>query len=232
MFESGYSPSRWSFPDPATAAAGRELLAIGGDLEPSTLVEAYTRGLFPMPLSPGTGGPIGWISPNPRGVLLADSFHVSRSLHRSRRRFTFTVDRVFDEVVAGCADPDRPNGWIDDRMVAAYHRLHEVGLAHSIEVWASADRSNLAGGLFGVEINGLFAAESMFHRVTDASKAAVAELARVISAGGHPKQRLIDVQWLTPHLGRLGARAIDRSDYLDRLRCALALQPVFGSSPI
>ncbi|MDP3971748.1 MAG: leucyl/phenylalanyl-tRNA--protein transferase [Candidatus Nanopelagicales bacterium] len=232
MLEPGNPPSRWMFPNPAKAAGGRELLAIGGDLEPSTLVDAYARGLFPMPLSPGTEVPIGWISPDPRGILPVDSFHVSRSLRRNMRRFTFTVDRVFDEVVAGCADPDRTNGWIDDRMVAAYHRLHEVGLAHSIEVWAFAEQSNLAGGLFGVEINGLFAAESMFHRVTDASKAAVAELVRVVSAGDHPKQRLIDVQWLTPHLERLGARAIGRPDYLDRLRCALALQPVFGSSPI
>lgn len=220
-----------SFPDPAAAPVGRELLAIGGTLASGDLVAAYRAGLFPMPLGSGPRTRIGWFSPDPRGILPVEAFHASRSLRRSTRGFRLTIDQAFDQVVAGCADPRRPNGWIDERMIAAYRNLHRTGLAHSIEVWSAGD-GVLAGGLFGVEIGGLFAAESMFHRVTDASKAAVAELVRLLASDSARSDRLIDVQWLTPHLAGLGAVELDRPDYLRRLRVALKLPSILGPNPI
>lgn len=207
------------------------MLAIGGALEPATLLAAYRGGLFPMPLGSGSRTRIGWFSPDPRGILPVEAFHSSRSLRRSMRGFRLTIDQAFDQVVAGCADPSRPNGWIDERMVTAYQDLRDKGLAHSIEVW-SIGEGVLAGGLFGVEIGGLFAAESMFHRVTDASKAAVAELVRLVGSAPHASERLIDIQWLTPHLAGLGAVELDRPDYLRRLRAALELPPILGPNPI
>jgi leucyl/phenylalanyl-tRNA---protein transferase len=213
-------PSRWEFPAPATATPDG-LLAIGADLEPGTILAAYRRGVFPMPLD-GVDEPA-WFSPDPRGVLAPGAVHVSRSLRRSLRRFRVTADRAFDAVTAGCADPRRPGGWITPAMCAAYARLHELGWAHSFEVW-DADGS-LAGGLYGVELGGLFAAESKFHIRTDASKVAVVALAAWLRAAGGP--RMIDVQWATPHLARLGAREMPRRDYLAALERALSLAPAF-----
>ena len=185
----------------------------GADDEPGTLLAAYRSALFPMPLE--GGGVLGWWSPDPRGVLELDNLHVSRSLRRSMRRFEFRVDSAFDEVVAGCAEPTRPHGWIDDRIQRAYRRLHELGWAHSVETWCDGE---LVGGLYGLGIGGLFAAESKFHRRTDASKAAVVALATGL-VDGHP--RLIDVQWRTDHLATLGVTEIPRARYLERLRAVL-----------
>lgn len=186
----------------------------GADDEPGTLLTAYRSALFPMPLEGGSV--LGWWSPDPRGVLELDDLHVSRSLRRSMRHFEFRVDSAFDEVVAGCAEPNRPHGWIDDRIQRAYRRLHKLGWAHSVETWCDGE---LVGGLYGLGIGGLFAAESKFHRRTDASKAAVVALATGL-VDDHP--RLIDVQWRTDHLASLGVTEISRSRYLERLHTVLS----------
>ena len=151
-------------------------MAVGADLEPPTLIAAYSQGLFPMPLRPG--GRIGWWSPPERGVLQPEGLMVRRSLRQACRRYEIRVDTAFAEVVEGCADPARPHGWIDDQMRAAYVQLHHAGFAHSVETWSGGE---LVGGLYGVAIGGLFAGESMFHRARDASK--VALVAGVAPAG-------------------------------------------------
>jgi len=198
---------------PADSAVDTEVVGVGADLEPGTLLAAYRAGLFPMRL--GRRGPLAWWSPDPRGILPLDGLHVSRSLRRSIRRFGVSIDHDFEGVVRGCADERRPGGWIDDEFVSAYGRLHTLGWAHSVEVWSGGE---LAGGLYGVRIRGMFAAESKFHRVTDASKVAVVALVDHLRDAG---VRLIDVQWLTPHLASLGAVEIPRREYLARLARAV-----------
>jgi leucyl/phenylalanyl-tRNA--protein transferase len=169
-------------------------------------------------------GPIGWWSPDPRGIIPLDALHVSRSLRRSCRRFEVSIDSAFESVVLGCADPRRPHGWIDRKFVAAYAELHRLGWAHSVETWLSdaAGRRRLVGGLYGVSIGGLFAAESKFHRERDASKVALVALVEILRAADAP---LLDVQWTTPHLMSLGAIDVTRSEYLERLAEALARRP-------
>lgn len=205
------SPTRWAFPEPGDDEG--DLVGAGADLEPQTLLDAYARGLFPMRVE--RGGPLAWWSPDPRGVLPLDGMHVSRSLRRSTRRFTVSVDHAFREVMVACAAPDRPGGWIDDSFIEAYTRLHTLGYAHSVEVWANPsgdlDDRELVGGCYGVAIGGLFAGESMFHRVTDASKVALVELVSRLAGGGGA---VLDVQWCTPHLATLGAIEIPRREYL------------------
>jgi leucyl/phenylalanyl-tRNA--protein transferase len=142
---------------------------------------------------------------------------VSRSLRRSCQRYEVRVDTAFDQVIAACADPRRPHGWIDDRVQGAYRRLHELGWVHSVEAWTP--EGELAGGLYGVSIGGLFAGESMFHRQRDASKVALVHLVTLLRDGG---ATLLDVQWQTDHLASLGGIEIDREQYLDRLATALA----------
>jgi leucyl/phenylalanyl-tRNA---protein transferase len=217
-------PASFGFADLALEP-GEDLVAAGGDLAPATLLEAYRCGLFPMGLGGGGRGPVGWWSPDPRGVLVPERVHVSRSLRRSLRRFEVRVDTAFDEVVAGCADPSRPGAWITAEVARAYGRLHRLGWAHSVEVWCDGE---LAGGLYGLGVGGLFAAESKFHRVTDASKAAVVALAQLMTADGVPG-RLVDVQWRTEHLATLGVEEVDRPSYLRSLAVARALPgpPVF-----
>ena len=187
--------------------------AVGGDLRPETLLAAYRAGAFPMPVDERS--PMVWWSPDPRGVIPPDRFAPSRSLRRSIRRYRTTVDRCFREVVEGCADPSRPHGWITPEIAAAYTRLHELGGAHSIEVWDEDGR--LAGGLYGVAIGAFFAGESMFHRARDASKAAVA---RVVDLLLPCENAVFDVQWATPHLVSLGAVEIARKEYLEMLSSA------------
>lgn len=213
-------PCAWEFPPPE-AADEEGLVALGADLEPGTLLAAYRRGIFPMPL---TGvRPLPWFSPDPRGIVPLDEFRPSRSLRRSARSFGVTADTAFAAVIAGCADPRRPGAWITPPIRAAYERLHALGWAHSLEVWD--EDGALAGGLYGVEIGGLFAAESKFHVRTDASKVALAALVeRLRAAGG---ERLLDVQWTTPHLRALGARDVARPEYLRRLAAALEAPPAF-----
>lgn len=195
-----------------------EVVGIGGSLDPASLLTAYRLGVFPMGLGEGGSAPMGWWCPTWRGVLVPGRVHVSRSLRRSMRRFTVTVDEAFPEVVAACGDPDREGHWITDDIARAYTELHALGWAHSIEVRDEA--GDLVGGLYGVAIGGLFAGESMFHHATDASKAALVHLDRLVSADGDPR-RIIDVQWCTPHLGSLGIEEIHRHEYLARLPAAL-----------
>jgi leucyl/phenylalanyl-tRNA--protein transferase len=191
------------------------VVGIGADLEPGTLLAAYRTGLFPMRLGPG--GPLGWWSPDPRGVIPLDAFHISHSLRKSVRRFDVRVDTAFEAVMRGCADPTRPHGWIGEDFVAAYCALHDLGWAHSVEAWRDGE---LVGGTYGVAIGGLFAAESKFHRVRDASKVALLGLVETLREGG---ATLLDVQWNTLHLESLGAIAIPRDEYLARLADALAV---------
>jgi leucyl/phenylalanyl-tRNA--protein transferase len=195
---------------------GSDLVAIGADLEAGTLLAAYRSGLFPMP----EGRSIGWWSPAFRGVLRLDALRVSRSLRRSARDFEIRIDTAFDEVVAACADPRRPHGWIDARIARAYGELHRLGWAHSVETWQDG---RLVGGLYGVGIGGLFAGESMFHHVTDASKVALLGLVRALQSDpeGAAGRRLIDVQWATAHLTSLGVEQIPRAAYLGALGALL-----------
>jgi leucyl/phenylalanyl-tRNA--protein transferase len=201
-------PSVWEFPS-VEAASPDGIVAIGGDLEPGTLLHAYRSGIFPMPVHDGPRRLLAWWSPDPRAVVPLHGFHVSRSLRRSRRHFDVRVDSAFDEVVAGCADPARPGGWITPEIASAYGELHRLGWAHSVEAWMSG--RELAGGVYGVGIGGFFAGESMFHRVTDASKVALAALVEGLRDEG---ATLFDVQWLTPHLRSLGAVEMPRERYL------------------
>jgi len=215
-------PTPWRFP-PATEADGHGVAGVGADLEPGTLLHAYRHGLFPMPID--RESPIGWWSPDPRGVLPLDGLIVSRSLARSQARYEVRVDTAFELVIAACADDERPGGWITGEVRTAYRRLHDLGWAHSVEAW---DEDGLAGGLYGIAVGGLFAGESMFHRRTDASKVALSGLVDLLREDGEPA-RLLDVQWTTDHLRRLGAVDVSRVDYLERLNRALkvSLPPAF-----
>jgi leucyl/phenylalanyl-tRNA---protein transferase len=206
-------PTSWLLPA-ADAADDTEIAGVGADLEPGTLLAAYRGGLFPMRV--GRGGPVAWWSPDPRAILPLDRFHESRSLHRSRRRFTVSIDSAFADVMRACAEPTRPHGWIDDDFVDAYTALHRLGWAHSVEAWTPD--GVLSGGVYGVAIGGLFAAESMFHRSTDSGKAALAVLVELLREGG---ATLLDVQWTTPHLSSLGAVDLPRAKYLELLAEAL-----------
>lgn len=221
-------PSRWTFGDPAGFDPLDDLVGIGADLAPGTLLAAYRRGLFPMP-SGTPGDPMYWFCPVRRGVLPLDGLVVSKSLRRSCREYEIRVDTAFAEVADACADPSRPQGWIDGDIRAAYLRLHELGWAHSVEAWRDG---RLVGGLYGVAIGGLFAGESMFHRERDASKVALVALVEGLRAS-HPTERLLDVQWSTPHLASLGVVEISRQEYLRRLATAqyLSEPDIFRRDP-
>jgi leucyl/phenylalanyl-tRNA--protein transferase len=191
-----------------------DLVCAGADLAPETLVRAYSLGLFPMPdpRARRRSAPPTWWSPAERGVLPLDGLRVTRSLRQSARRYDVRLDTAFTEVVLGCADPAREGGWIDRDFVAAYSRLHELGLAHSVEAWSDGE---LVGGLYGVCLGGLFAGESMFHTARDASKVALLGLVDLLRDG--EPDRLLDVQWSTPPLASLGVVEVPRSAYLTRL---------------
>ena len=208
-------PSPWMFPDVAHADAD-DLVAVGADLEPGTLLAAYRCGLFPMP---GETDAMLWWSPMERGVLPLDGLRVSRSMRQATRRMEIRVDTAFPEVLAACADPSRDSGWIDDDIADAYLKLHRLGWAHSVEAWQDGE---LVGGLYGVAIGGLFAGESMFHRVRDASKVALVGLVDLLG-DEHADRRLLDVQWRTPHLASLGVVTVSRPTYLRLLGDALAV---------
>jgi leucyl/phenylalanyl-tRNA--protein transferase len=213
--EFGLDPCPWDLPVP-TSGDNDDLIAVGGDLAPSTLVTAYSRGLFPMPV----GRRLGWFSPLERGIIPLDGLHVSRSLRRSQGRYDVRWNGRFRDVVTACSDPRRPQGWITPKIVDAYDDLHRRGLAHSVEV--HDDTGRLVGGLYGVCMGGLFAGESMFHHSTDASKVALVELVERLRTRGHS---LLDVQWATPHLRSLGAAVVDRGRYLELLADALERRP-------
>ncbi len=220
------APTQWAFPCTAqaqAALAGRgEVVGIGADLQPGTLLAAYRCGLFPMP----AGNKLAWWSPDPRGVVPLDGLAVSRSLRRSCQRFEIRVGTAFEEVIAASAAPSRQGAWINRKMKSAYIRLHELGWAQSVEAWAPD--GELAGGLYGVAIGGFFAGESMFYRQRDASKVALVALVEALRAGGG---RLLDVQWLTSHLASLGAVALSRERYLELLNEAVALPRICFGGP-
>ena len=206
---------------PADTGDG-DLVALGADLAPGTLLTAYRQGLFPMAVElPGRGrsAEMAWWSPDPRGVLPLTGLRVTRSMRQSAKQFDIRVDTAFAEVVAGCADPRRSGGWIDEQIIAAYTELHHLGWAHSVEAWRDGE---LAGGLYGVAVGGLFAGESMFTRARDASKVALMGLVDLLD-DEYAEQRLLDTQWQTPHLATLGVVEIPRATYLERLEVALTV---------
>jgi leucyl/phenylalanyl-tRNA--protein transferase len=217
-------PSRWTFPatvaEIGRAAGEGEVAGVGADLEPGTILSAYRSGLFPMPVRRGL---LAWWSPDPRGIIPLGGLRVSRSLRRSTRRFEVRVDTAFDAVLEACADRHRPGAWIGKDIRRAYSRLHQLGWVRSVEAWTPTGR--LAGGLYGVAIDGLFAGESMFHREADASKVALVGLVDLLRDQG---ATLLDVQWATPHLVSLGAIEVSRARYHELLADALSrsLAPV------
>ncbi len=196
-------------PDPRTAG-DHDVVGIGADLAPGTILAAYRNGMFPMHLT--EGGQLGWWSPDPRGILRLADLKLSRSLRRSCERFDIRVDTDFDRVIAGCADPSREHGWIHGEIREAYRRLFDLGWVHTVEAY---EDDELVGGLYGVSIGGLFAGESMFHHRRDASKVALVALVELLAADG--QDRLLDVQWCTAHLRSLGATEVSRGAYLDLL---------------
>lgn len=200
----------------------QDLIGYSDEFDARVALEAYSCGVFPMPLSPE--GEMGWWSPMRRGLLPVGGLHATRSLRKMARRYRTTVDAAFGEVIARCADTSRPHGWIDDRIRTVFTLLHEAGWAHSVETWD--DEGRLVGGLYGVHVGGLFAGESMFHDASlgrDASKVALIRLELELLDSG---VALLDVQWLTDHLASLGAYEVPRSRYLERLGPVLLLPHV------
>jgi len=190
-----------------------DIVAVGGALDPETLVRAYRHGIFPWPVE---GLPLLWFCPRERAILEFADLHVGRSLARARRRSTlrFTVDAAFPAVIEACADSPRPGQertWITPPILAAYTRLHALGVAHSVEAWRD---DTLVAGVYGVDVDGAFAAESMFHRESDASKLALLHLVEVLRVAGLD---WLDVQVMTPHVERLGACNVPRREFLARL---------------
>jgi leucyl/phenylalanyl-tRNA--protein transferase len=216
-------PSRF-FP-PAELAGAEGLLLVGGSLSPEWLLDAYRHGAFPWPISPD-GRPLLWWSPDPRAIIELDGLHVSRRLHRTCRRcrFEVTCNRAFEAVIGACASAGdrRGNTWLTQEMIDAYVRLHRLGHAHSVEAWHDGQ---LAGGLYGVATGGLFAAESMFFHVRDASKVALVHLVAHLRARGF---QLLDIQQLTAHSAAMGGVEIPRAEYLARLADALRCSVLFG----
>lgn len=177
------------------------------------LLEAYCRGIFPMGLE---NGEIGWFSPDPRGILPLEGFHIPHGLRRTlaRNRFEIRINVQFEKVMRACGG--RKETWISDEILASYMRLHQLGYAHSVEAWSE---KGLAGGLYGVSIGGAFFGESMFHHETDASKVALAGLVARLKARGFT---LLDIQWVTPHLQTFGAINVSKKEYLRLLRPAVS----------
>ncbi|MCM2279173.1 MAG: leucyl/phenylalanyl-tRNA--protein transferase [Oligoflexia bacterium] len=206
-----------NFPNPSTADE-HGILAWGGDLEPETLLLAYSRGIFPWPLSDiDEELPLAWFCPARRAILEFAGLHIPRSLERARKRkpFRFTIDQAFSEVIRHCARQPRPGqqgSWITPEMIEAYIELHRLGHAHSVEAW---EGDTLVGGIYGVDAGGAFAGESMFHLRPNASKLALLHLVGHLHARGLD---WMDIQILTPHLESLGARQITRDDFLRRLQ--------------
>src|SRR6267142_2260056 len=187
-------------------------------LDSELLLQGYRLGVFPMAMEDDS---LAWFSPDPRAIIPLDRFHVPHDLRRVRRKqaFEIKIDNRFGEVIRACAK--RKDTWINSEIIESYERLHELGYAHSVEAWS---KNKLAGGLYGVAIGGAFFGESMFHRVTDASKIALVALVEHLSARNFV---LLDTQWLTPHLQRFGGIQISRSHYLRLLRRAVDMPQRF-----
>lgn len=207
---------RFSFPDPRLAERGG-IVGVGGNLSPGMLISAYRQGIFPWYAD---GEPILWWSPDPRFVVFPDSLHIPKSLRKvlRRQRFSYTIDRRFNDVVRSCASVERPHEdgtWITGEMMKAYRRMHEIGFAHSFEAWYDGD---LVGGLYGLSFGRAFFGESMFSLHPDASKGAFVLMCRLLFAHGF---HFVDAQVYTQHLERLGAIEIPRTEFLDLLSSAL-----------
>ncbi|MET1004262.1 MAG: leucyl/phenylalanyl-tRNA--protein transferase [Propionibacteriaceae bacterium] len=197
-----------------------DLIGVSREFDADLVLSAYRHGVFPMPSRKHL---MAWYSPMDRGILPLDGLRVTRSLRKMIKRYEIRFDTAFDAVLDGCADPSREGSWIDGNIRTIYRRLHRQGYVHSVEAWTEA--GELAGGLYGVSVGGLFAGESMFHRPDigrDASKAALVGLVDVLNAAGGDG-RLLDVQWQTDHLASLGVIEIPRPEYLRRLALALEL---------
>ena len=210
------------------SSAADDIVAVGGNLEPETLLYAYRRGVFPWPAE---GLPLLWYCPQERAIVDLDGLHVSRSLARERRRtaLRFSIDEAFPAVIEACAVAHRPGQsgtWITEDIVGAYIRLHRLGVAHSVEAWRG---DSLVGGVYGIDVDGAFAAESMFHRESWASKLALLHLTDHLAGRGLD---WIDIQVMTPHMEKMGARNVPRSEFLSRLaatrRRRLELFPTGG----
>ncbi len=202
------------------------LLMLGGELNPIWILEAYRQGIFPWPLSLDGVDLLAWFSPDPRAILELDQLHVSRRLGRRLRNggYQVTMNQAFGQVISGCAAPrqDEPGTWITPELMIAYQQLHELGHAHSVEVW---HQGSLVGGLYGVAVGGFFSGESMYHQHRDASKMALVYLVRHLFERGFT---LLDIQQSSSHCTMMGAREISRAQYVQRLRKAVACDVSFG----
>jgi len=214
--------SVWDFPAPEQMPKD-DLVTLGADLKPETLIDSYKHGIFPMHLQIENKREIGWWSPQQRGILPLNKINISSSLKKSMKKYFVTFDQDFDAVIEGCGDDKRPKGWINKDIKTAYKKLFELGYVHSVEVWNKNDE--LVGGLYGVEVNGLFAGESMFHKQTDASKTAMVYLVNQLKEAGG--ERIFDVQWQTPHLKSMGVIKISRAKYISLLPEVMNTTPAF-----
>ena len=214
--------SVWDFPTPEQMPKD-DLVTLGADLKPETLIDSYKHGIFPMHLQIENKREIGWWSPQQRGILPLNKINISSSLKKSMKKYYVTFDQDFDAVIEGCGDDKRPKGWINKDIKTAYKKLFELGYVHSVEVWNKKDE--LVGGLYGVEVNGLFAGESMFHKQTDASKTAMVYLVNQLKESGG--ERIFDVQWQTPHLKSMGVIKISRAKYISLLPEVMNTTPAF-----
>ena len=214
--------SVWDFPTPEQMPKD-DLVTLGADLKPETLIDSYKHGIFPMHLQIENKREIGWWSPLQRGILPLDKINISSSLKKSMKKYFVTFDQDFDAVIEGCGDDKRPKGWINKDIKMAYKKLFDLGYVHSVEVWNKKDE--LVGGLYGVEVNGLFAGESMFHKETDASKTAMVYLVNQLKEAGG--ERIFDVQWQTPHLKSMGVIKISRAKYISLLPEVMNTTPAF-----
>lgn len=200
------------FPEPDEATEDG-LIGFGGNLEIPTLLQAYRTGIFPWPIE---GYPLAWFSPPQRAVVFFDEFHISRSLQKFIKKspYKVTVDQAFTKVIKSCAathQKKHKGTWITSEMLSAYIKLHEAGYAKSFEVW---EDNQLVGGLYGVDLGGVFAAESMFHLKPNTSKIALIACVETLRSRG---LKWIDIQMLTPHLEAMGAREVDRKEFLKML---------------
>ena len=191
-------------------------------LDPALVIRAYREGIFPMAME---NGEIAWFSPDPRGIIPLDDFHIPARLARAVRgnRFDVRIDTAFESVMRACADRQDDDGgtWISEEIIECYVTLHRLGIAHSVETWQG---DMLAGGLYGVHLGGAFFGESMFHRATDASKVALVALVDRLRRRSF---RLLDIQWVTPHLEQFGVVEIPRDEYLALLQSALKRDVAF-----
>jgi leucyl/phenylalanyl-tRNA--protein transferase len=213
----------YDFPNPLKVPKeSGDLITLGADLDPETLIFAYSHGLFPMHIDVEgqSGKTLGWFSPYKRAIFPLDSLRVTRSMRKSAKKYEVRVDTCFSDMMRLCMTVPRQSGWIDEEFVEAYTELHELGFAHSVEVFFE---NKLVGGLYGVGFAGFFAGESMVHTMRDASKVALMSLVEILNKGG---ATLLDAQWMTPHLATLGAREVPREKYFELLKEGLKVDEV------